>query len=419
MNDRLRVLIRGAFFLKCNGYAAALRDHVALLDSLDLDVHLENYRPLCKENLDDRPGSYDRNIVERLVDSQDLVKWRPDVCINYLAPNVAKQHQGCRNVIFVYWETTRVPGHDQEHVPASDTNNWVRIMNAYDEVWTASPFSKAAFIESGVVVPVRVVPWCLDEKSFDRPAYDKRQVVFRSVRDGVDMSLQAISERYRVLYCSVGEWQPRKNYRQLIHAFIHAFLTVDDVALLIKTSDNGIGKLDDRSIADAVVRCIEEINVCDQSPPAIFLNTQPLDEGQFLGVINQCDYYFTCTHGEGMGGPLLMSLAQGTPLICSRHTAVADYASCDNAILYPFRYDYICGMTSPHYDARQMWATFNLLDVSKSLHESYRIRSTPTYERMCAAAIATARSEFSRRTLSDVLHQSIADVVNVGGRGTG
>ncbi|WP_026221360.1 hypothetical protein [Ancylobacter sp. FA202] len=110
------------------------------------------------------------------------------------------------------WETDRLPGHS----PA--------LINRLDAVIVPSEWNRQVFRDSGVVIPIWVVP------HLPRP---ERAA---TVEDRVRLQRRLPPLPGRRIFYTVSTWLERKSIGPLVAAFAEAFSHDDPVALVIKTS---------------------------------------------------------------------------------------------------------------------------------------------------------------------------------------
>ena len=90
-----------------------------------------------------------------------------------------------------------------------------------DELWVPSNYVKEACIKSGVTIPIKIAPHCLDVESY--------------IKSADNAKVQELLNTFNFVF--VGEFIERKNLKALVRAFHTEFHPKEDVNLLIKTSD--------------------------------------------------------------------------------------------------------------------------------------------------------------------------------------
>lgn len=178
-----------------------------------------------------------------------------------------------RNVAIVPFETTRVP------------RSWVGRINGFKALLVPCKQNIQMFRDSGVVIPIELIHWGVDERQF-HPIPRKDTGVFT--------------------FGHMGALSLRKGTDVLVKAFQEAFPTEKDVRLLCKSSfpTYPFGVQDKR---------VE-----------VHLNTWPHDEilTNFFGRV---DCFVFPTRGEGFGLTPLEAMATGIPAIVTGWSGPLEY----------------------------------------------------------------------------------------------
>lgn len=280
---------------------------------------------------------------------------------------------GAANVVFPFWDFPDVPDYALGGEPR---NNWVATANQLDLLLVSNEFTRSAFVSSGVRVPVAVVPvpvrrecfelapwepqsrvlncqgYALDGDSVSaaprassRPAgvYQRRvrphlsprsidlvSAFGRSARNARaewrDITFSALApvaplELSGIVYTTVlNPFDQRKNWEDLLTAFLFALRDRDDATLVIKLvvpperAKFGVNK---------VVRFWRTLGVAHRC--RVILISAYLDDAQMLGLTAASTFYLNASRAEGACLPLQDFLAAGRPAIAPRHSAIADY----------------------------------------------------------------------------------------------
>lgn len=122
-----------------------------------------------------------------------------------------------------------------------------------------------------------------------------------------------------------GYLQPRKGVRAFVAAFERFWEQNNgpEVVLLIKATRAGWG-----------VRVWEEIESAWKAAPVLYSET-PLDDQDFVRLLNAVDAVAQPSHIEGFGLVPLQAMAVGKSVIVTHHSGTTDYATPLNASLIP------------------------------------------------------------------------------------
>lgn len=271
-----------------SGYAVSSRELVLQLDALGVDVRLAYlYGTDWMDNQKD-----DHRLAAMRQRPKDLSL--PQVV--YGSGDLFCKNGGAYRIGYTMLEVDGIP------------ENWVIQANAMDEVWVPSHFNKRTFVESGVQVPVYVMPLGVN---FDY--FNPRIRAFRP------------SPRYTFL--SLFEWGERKAPEVLLKSYHQAFEQDDDVLLLLKIRNTDPGV--------KVRQQIQALNLPDDGPPVAILYNQDFPIHQLGALYRSADCFVLPTRGEGWGLPVIEAMACGLPTIATNWSAQTEFMNEENA--YPLR----------------------------------------------------------------------------------
>lgn len=203
---------------------------------------------------------------------------------------------------------------------------WVEGCNRMDEVWVPASFNVETFRDSGVRVPIEVMPLGVDVDYFN-PGI----VGFRP------------SARYTFL--SVFEWGERKAPEVLLRAFTEEFKESDDVLLLLSIFN--------RDPQVDVQREIARLDLPASAPVVVLVN--PRFPGYQMGSLyRSADCFVLPSRGEGWGMPVLEAMACGLPAIATDWSGMRDFLH--DGVGYPLEWSPTDARARcPYYEGFQ-WA---------------------------------------------------------------
>ncbi len=272
---------------RCNAsYCDALLD----ADALDLRI-VSNERQW--EGPEDDPRRARRYALDAAVAGLPLREafGRPSLWVHHHWPPRSRPPGPIPWVIMQPWEYSLIP------------TTLVQIFNRTREVWTASQFSARAFRDSGVTVPVRVVPLGV------HGAETSPGLANRSSRDEDDV--------FRFLF--VGASIYRKGLDVLLSAYARAFGPSDAVSLIVK--DVAAGSVYEGQTQGARIREF----AADRSRPHVEYIDASLSERELGALYERCDVFVSSYRGEGFSMPTLEAMAAGLPVIVTAAGATDDF----------------------------------------------------------------------------------------------
>ena len=193
---------------------------------------------------------------------------------------------------------------------------WVSLCNKMDEVWVPTRFNAETFAQSGVKVPLVVIPEGVDP-DFYRPG----------------LKPLTIPGRRGFAFLSIFEWTFRKGWDLLLRAWAQAFSPADDVCLILRAYPVHGDKTRPRSIKARVETYYESIGLpLDQIAPVIVLEDQ-VPQRQMPNLYAAADAFVLPSRGEGWGRPYIESMSCGLPVIGTGWGGSLEYMNRENSFL--------------------------------------------------------------------------------------
>lgn len=267
------------------GYAIQSRN-------LMVAMHFAGLRVAYRNAYGEDDGPNDHLLVNDLLQR----KARTEVTqVGFCQADVFKGIQGRRRI---GWTMLEVSGLPQE---------WVDGCNLMDEVWVPASFNVDTFRDSGVRVPIEVMPLGIDVDYFHP-------------------GIRGFRPSSRFTFLSVFEWGERKGAELLLRAFAAEFDKTDDVLLMLSiyNRDPGVD----------VYHEVEKLGL-PPGPPIIAMVNPEFAGYQMGSVYRSADCFVLPTRGEGWGMPVLEAMACGLPTIATGWSGPADFLH--DGIGYPLQ----------------------------------------------------------------------------------
>ena len=274
------------------------------------DIALQNLQWLTAGDIE--LPSEDREILDTLrrkeFPPEESILIHMSIPIEFQWPHNYKKYFG-----FTMLETDKI------------TPTWVYILNRLDGCIVPTPFNVKTFMESGVKVPITIIPFGVD---FDMYTLDKQPL----------LSKEEITTKFNFL--SIGQWTPgdRKNISQMILSFLKTFRTNKDVGLILKVYGKGAGTIDK-------VQCIEKINAIRNHAglslgegPKVYLVHGALTEEDVSKLYHNSNVFILPSSGESFGMPIVEAIASGLPIITTGGTAPDTYLNPEKTVLLNYKW---------------------------------------------------------------------------------
>jgi glycosyltransferase involved in cell wall biosynthesis len=217
-------------------------------------------------------------------------------------------------------------------------------------VWVPSKFNVETFRNSGVRVPIKVMPLGID------PAYFSPAIKGKKIPN-------------IFTFLSVFEWGDRKAPDILLRAFSDEFRSDEPVRLLCKVNNFDPGVSVDAEI--------EKLGLRSNGGRILIAHNQILQQYELGALYRSADCFVLPTRGEGWGMPILEAMACGLPVIATNWSSQVDFMNKGNS--YPLEVEKLIPAVAkcPYYKGFE-WANPS--------YEHLRVLMRQVFENQEAAA---------------------------------
>jgi glycosyltransferase involved in cell wall biosynthesis len=242
-----------------------------------------------------------------------------------------------RNLIgYTVWETSNLP------------ENWASYINeSVNEVWCPSQYNLQVFKNSGVTIPIRVVPHV-----FLRNELPRRDYI--AVRPCAGDAITANPNVYT--FYNISELNERKNVIGLVEAYCQAFNKTDAVRLILKVHYKNYS-------AENLSYCISKItSVLRQYPnhAPVLMVARNLSEVEMMALHSIGDCYVSLTRSEAFGLTIFDAFNYGRKVIVPGCGGQVDYLGANYEGLVNYQLEDVKnmeGFTHGYYmQGVQQWA---------------------------------------------------------------
>jgi glycosyltransferase involved in cell wall biosynthesis len=186
-------------------------------------------------------------------------------------------------------------------------------------------------------------------------------------------------------FYSIGRWEPRKGFDNLIYAFLHVFKPGDKASLTIKYS--GSGMWPGYATPDEALETLVRFGAAPGngwSLSSLREHIRLIDGRLKRSMICKLHYenniYVSASHGEAFGLPAMDSKLAGNAMVYVPYGGVADLTE-DSDIAIPYE----MGPVDPSYrwEHGAKWASYRVEDLAEGLRRAEppeAFRRPPRYE---------------------------------------
>jgi glycosyltransferase involved in cell wall biosynthesis len=198
-------------------------------------------------------------------------------------------------------------------------STWVPFCNDMDVIWTGSEYSRDAFVNSGVKVPVKILPHAIDVELYSPSAAPWR-----------------IKNRRGFAFLSIMDFTDRKAWKETLRAFWKAFGPKDDVCLVLKAYYGGFSNDAKRDVLRRIAKFKAESGIGETAPVLVY--THEINDSDMPGLYRSADCYVSLAR-EGFGLTGCEAMACGLPCIGPEVGGSREYMTADNSLLVRYEGD--------------------------------------------------------------------------------
>ncbi|NHN35270.1 glycosyltransferase family 4 protein [Paenibacillus agricola] len=267
--------------------------------------------------------------------------------------NIKKERKYYKTIIInTVWETTRIP------------RRWIKPINQADAVCVPSLQNKQALRNSGIKIPIFIVPHGVHSQMFT----PKKKWSYNN-------------KKKKFTFISIFGFQHRKNPEALLKGYWKEFSARDNVRLIIKT--NGNAPYENKHWIKKRIKAYKARLNLRKSTASLRIITRYLKSKSLRKLYAKGHAFVLPTRGEGVGLPYLESLASGTPVIATGWGGHMDFLTKKNSFLVQYKLQPpIIGMNRKSSISRpfrdlfaekgQLWAEVDMNSLRGQMRKAYQ-----------------------------------------------
>jgi len=355
-------------FAENSGWSVACTNYILALDAVGVDVAIRR----IKLN-DIQP-----ELPKRIQELESKSSKGCDIVIQYILPHFADFNGHFdKNIIQYVWETS-----------SFKMSAWPTKINTMDEAWVCNRSLIDISKQSGVNIPVKVVPHTFDMKKYEReyPAVEIPQ------------------SKDSFLFYFIGEMNNRKNLEALIKAFHLEFSRNEPVNLVIKSTAGH------KQIADFCNKVKNKLKLypnLQHYKPEIIISDF-LSEEQLCRLHTTCDCFVMPSFGEAWCIPAFEAMAFGNAVVANSVGGIKEYLSEETGWPVKNRLEPVYDLQVPWNDlgqARESYWSIDVYDLMRCMRSAY---DNPTLREKLTKTGKKQVQEFSY----EVIGNQIKDLLN-------
>lgn len=343
--ENYQVVWRGPV-LDSTGYGIASREYALSLDRQGVDVKIETYTWGFGSKFIENEK---RERLSQLIEKPISLEKKKILILHSPPGNIVWKEEERKIfdhiILNTVWETSRIP------------SKWLDTIQSFDAVCVPCTNNVVALMDSGISVPIFLVPHGADTVTFTP---ENKKLIMNETTG-------------KFVFLSVFDFQHRKNPETLLKAYWEEFSLTDEVLLLIKTY--GAPR---KHILLAINKYKKVLGFDEETAPFLII-TGVIGEKQLKSLYTLANAFVLPTRGEGVGLPFIESLSSGIPVIATGWGGQMDFLHENNSFIVDY---HLCtpstksnplGTVSPdiYEDDRQQWAEVDLVDLKKQMRNAY------------------------------------------------
>lgn len=324
----MKILYKGVY-RQCDGWGKASQGHVEALSRIK-DVDLQITPILLSDNKEE-------NLSPKFDELENNGIGKPNVFIQHVLPSHFEKIPGVFNIGSCVVETRNLKG-----------NSWIENMNLMDAIWVPTELEVKILKDSGVSVPVQMIPHGLDTDRLDKAIEEE---IFED----------------NFVFLFLGTLLERKNVQSLILAFCREFHIEEKVKLIVKTTHHS-----SQELLQGIQNMVNSFRLPAYSNTNITIVCDHQSDDQIANLQKSVDCLVVPSMGESTCIPLVECAYLGKNIICTKGIGAEDKNLKINTV-NSMEVPCLC-MNPPVpniYTANETWMAIDVLDLQRNMRNIF------------------------------------------------
>jgi glycosyltransferase involved in cell wall biosynthesis len=203
----------------------------------------------------------------------------------------------------------------------------------------------------------------------------------------------------------------RKNWRDMLSAFITALHDKPDATLVFKLATNP--QEADYWLND-VVHEYRKLRISSRAKCKVIVATSYLSNAQMFDLARATTFYMNASKAEGSCLPLQDYLAAGRPALAPPHTGMADSLDAEGSFLIASSDEPTCWPQDPEWKTTTIWQRMSWQSLYEQIQTSYRMaKERPAeWHTMSAAARQKMKDLVDPESVWPLLKRALDEAVS-------
>lgn len=277
-----------------------------------------------------------------------------NISIQHVLPNMMAYNGKIRNIGLFASETSHFRG-----------SGWADYLNMMDNIWVINNQQVSACFESGIKVPINVIPHATNIERFQKN-YKPLPI------------LEKFKEQKRFVFYTIGEYNRRKNVTAIVKAFHLEFHPDEPVELVLKVNRPGFNSDQTKEmVLEDCKRVKEGLKLHGGKPEKYKQETvisERLSDEGIMRLHASCDTFVCSSTGEAWSIPAYDAMAMGKTPIVTNCGGFPDYLSNDEGWLVNSHKEPCFGVTDSVkglYLGDELWNQIDITHLRSCMREAF------------------------------------------------